>query len=178
MPLFEISTSPCGDRPKRHGESTYSYWRDSERGPMVAIRNLLESWFKEIPLEQQLDLHSRFRSRIERQHKSALFELFLHHFLSRCGFQVQFHPNMEGVTTHPDFLVSRDRQESRMDSLRARRHNAVHAQILDHLPIVVISVSRDEGCDDRPRVQTIDTVNLSVGILGSDRRERLVCISE
>ena len=62
--------------------------------------------------------------------------------------------------------------------LRARRHDAVHAQILDHLPVVVVSMSRNEGCDDRPRVQTVDTVNSSVGILGSNRRERLVCIGE
>ena len=65
-----------------------------------------------------------------------------------------------------------------MGSLRAWRHNAVHAQILHHLPIVVVSVSRDEGCDDRPRVQTVDTVNSGVGILRSNRCERLVCIGE
>jgi hypothetical protein len=63
-------------------------------------------------------------------------------------------------------------------SLRAWRHNAVHAQILDHLPIVVVSMSRNERCDDRPRVQTVDTVNSGVGILGSNRRERLVGIGE
>ena len=57
---------------------------------------------------------------------------------------------------------------NRDGSLRAWRHNTVHAQILDHLPIVVVSVSRDEGCDDRPRVQTVDTVNSGVGILRSN----------
>ena len=31
---------------------------------------------------------------------------------------------------------------------------------------------------DRPRVQTVYTVNSGVGILGSNRRERLVCIGE
>ena len=53
-----------------------------------------------------------------------------------------------------------------MGLLRARRHNAVHAQILDHLSIVVESMSRNERCDDRPGVQTVDTVNRRVGILG------------
>src|ERR1700722_14441749 len=67
---------------------------------------------------------------------------------------------------------------SRMGSLRAWRHNAVHAQILDHLPIVVVSMSRNERCNDRARVQTVDAVNLGVSILGSNRRERLMCIGE
>src|ERR1700678_3357654 len=65
-----------------------------------------------------------------------------------------------------------------MGSLRAWRHNTVHAQILDHLPIVFVSMSRNERCNDRPRVQTVGTLNSSVGILGSNRRERLVCIGE
>src|SRR6185437_7093937 len=63
-------------------------------------------------------------------------------------------------------------------SLRAWRYDAVHAQILDHLPIVVVSMSRNKRCDDRPRVQTVNTVNRSVGIRRSNRGERLVRIGE
>ena len=70
----------------------------------------MEQWFLEIPEAERQDLQQRFRSPIERQHRSAVFELFLHHFLLRCGFQVEFHPDVPGVTTHPDFLVSRDGQ--------------------------------------------------------------------
>src|ERR1700732_5242783 len=65
-----------------------------------------------------------------------------------------------------------------MGSFRAWRHNSVPAEILDHLPIVVVSMSRNERCNDRPRVQTVDTVNRGVSILGSYRRERLVGIGE
>src|ERR1700729_1761173 len=74
--------------------------------------------------------------------------------------------------------TAKHRQRSMMGSLRAWRQNAVHAQILDHLPIVVVSMSGNERCNDRPRVQTVDTVNRGVGILGSNRRERLVCVGE
>src|ERR1700733_12990189 len=74
--------------------------------------------------------------------------------------------------------TAKHRQRSMMGSLRAWRHNAVHAQILDHLPIMVVSMSRNERCNDRPRVQTVDTVNSGGGVLGSNRRERLVCIGE
>lgn len=70
----------------------------------------MEQWFLDIPEGERQDLQQRFRSPIERQHRSAVFELFLHHFLLRCGFQVEFHPAIPGVATHPDFLVSRNGQ--------------------------------------------------------------------
>lgn len=108
MPLFEPSAAPIGQRAKRYGEPIYTYYRDSERPGIVAIRALLEEWFLEIPDNEQLDLQQRFRSQIERQHRSAVFELFLHHFVLRCGFELEFHPDIHGITTHPDFLVSRD----------------------------------------------------------------------
>ena len=111
MPLFEPSAAPIGQRAKRYGEPIYTYYRDSERPGIVAIRTLLEEWFLELPEDERLDLQQRFRSPIERQHRSAVFELFLHHMLLRCGFEIEFHPDIPGVTTHPDFLVSRGGQE-------------------------------------------------------------------
>jgi hypothetical protein len=110
MPLFEPSTTPAGQRPKRYLEPIYAYYRDSERPGVAAIRALLEEWFLEVPVDERLDLRQRFRSPIERQHRSAIFELFLHHSLLRCGFEVEFHPDIAGVTTHPDFLVRRNGQ--------------------------------------------------------------------
>ena len=106
MPLFEVSASPCGNRTKLHGESAYAYYRDSERPGMIAVRDLLNGWFEEVPTSEQLDLQKRFQSRIKRQHRSAFFELFLHHFLLRCGFQVEFHPDMDGVATIRTFWSS------------------------------------------------------------------------
>lgn len=108
MPLFEPSTAPTGQQPKRHGEPIYAYYRDSERAGVAAIRALLEEWFLELPENERRDLQQRFRSPAERHHRSAVFELFLHHFLLRCGFEVEFHPEIAGVRTHPDFLVSRN----------------------------------------------------------------------
>jgi hypothetical protein len=110
MPLFEQSAAPVGQRAKRYGEALYAYYRDSERPGIAAIRNLLEEWFVEIPPNEQRDLQQRFRSPVERHHRSVIFELFLHHFLLRCGFEIEFHPDVPGVTTHPDFLVKRGGQ--------------------------------------------------------------------
>jgi hypothetical protein len=53
------------------------HYRDSERAGIVAIRALPEEWFLELPEGEQLDLPQRFRSPTERQHRSAVFELFL-----------------------------------------------------------------------------------------------------
>jgi hypothetical protein len=75
---------------------------------MMAIRELLEKWFAEVPASEQLDLAQRFRSPILRQHRSALFELYLHHLLVSSGLEVQFHPDVAGTTRHPDFLVLKD----------------------------------------------------------------------
>jgi len=108
MSLFEISPAPCGAKTKRYSESVYAYYRNSDRPAIIAIRALLESWFAEVPPAAQLDLQQRFRSPIERHHRFAQFELYLHHYLLRCGYQIELHPKVAGVTTHPNFLVSWD----------------------------------------------------------------------
>ena len=51
--LFEPSTAPIGQRAKRYGEPIYTYYRDSERPGIVAIRALLEEWFQELPEDER-----------------------------------------------------------------------------------------------------------------------------
>jgi len=141
MSLFETSTTPIGQRPKQFGESSYVYYRDSERASVMALRDLLETWFAEIPLEHQLDPQQRFRSRIAKQHRSAFFEIFLHHLLLRSGYEVGFHPDMQGLTTHPDFLVSRDG----------------HASF--YLEAIATSASEREEAEENRRKRVYDTLN-------------------
>lgn len=141
MPLFEPSAEPAGQRAKRYGESIYAYYRDSERLGIIAIRNLLEVWFLEIPPNEQLDLQQRFRSPIERQHRSAVFELFLHHLLFRCGFDTEFHPDVPEATTHPDFLVSRN------------------GQALFYLEAIAVSNSTREEAEANRMNQVYDALN-------------------
>lgn len=141
MPLFEPSAAPIGQRAKRHGEPIYSYYRDTERPGIVAIRTLLEGWFTELPEGERLDLQQRFRSPIERQHRSAVFELFLHHMLLRSGFEVEFHPDIPGVTTHPDFLVSQN------------------GQALFYLEAIAVSNSRTEEAEANRMNQVYDALN-------------------
>jgi hypothetical protein len=141
MPLFEPSITLIAQRAKRYGGPIYTYYRDSERPSIVAIRALLEEWFLEVPEDERLDLQQRFRSSIERQHRSAVFELFLQHFLLRCGFELEFHPDIPGVTTHPDFLASRG------------------GQALFYLEAIAVSNSAREEAETNRMNQVYDVLN-------------------
>ena len=119
-----------GQRPKRFAEPIYTYYRDSERIGVVAIRALYEEWFIEIPANERFDLQQRFRSPTERQHRSAVFELFIHHLFLRLGFHLEFHPEMLEVTTHPDFLVSLNGQKQfYLEAIAVRNSTREEAEI-------------------------------------------------
>jgi hypothetical protein len=95
-------------RSMRYNESQFQYHNLSARPPIDAIRTLLEGWFERFPADAKDDLRERFRSRINSQHRSAFFELYVHEMLHCMGYQAVAHPPLEGVTTHPDFLAMRD----------------------------------------------------------------------
>ena len=69
------------------------------------IRELFESWFTRYPCEDQAALRSRFRLPENHAHEAALFELLLHELFTRLGCVLTAHPEIPGVSTHPDFLV-------------------------------------------------------------------------
>jgi len=75
---------------------------------MIRIRQLLESWFRDFPLQGQAELEARFRSPDDIQHKSAFFELYLHALLIQLGYQVQVHPEILDSDSQPDFLALRN----------------------------------------------------------------------
>src|SRR6266567_5571848 len=92
-------------RLKRENESTFSYLNSSARPPVTAARRVLEQWLAAYPESGKDDLRARFRSTIDSQHKSAFWELYLHELFSRLGFTLEPHPDIEGSSNHPDFLV-------------------------------------------------------------------------
>lgn len=104
MKLFDDITRN-DNRPAHYAEPSFDYLNQSARPECERMRNLLEQWFGHIPSEVQLELRSRFRDKDDRQHTSAFFELHLHELLFRLGFDTEFHPQMEGERTHPDFMV-------------------------------------------------------------------------
>lgn len=94
--------------PKLYAESIFDYLNRSARLEYKRIRNLLEQWFEGFSSEVQDELRARIRSKDDRQHLGAFFELYLHELLSKSGFSVEIHPTISNRATHPDFRVLKD----------------------------------------------------------------------
>jgi len=94
--------------PALYAEPRFDYLNRSARLECERIRNRLEQWFKYFPSEAQDELRARFRSKDDRQHLAAFFELYLHELFFKSGFNVEIHPTVSDRTTHPDFKVLKD----------------------------------------------------------------------
>lgn len=104
-PLFD-EIGRTESRPKNERESIYSYYNSSARGPIAALRGVLQQWFDSYPTDAQGDLRARFRSPIDSQHRSAFWELYLHELFRRMGYALESHPRVKDSSNHPDYLVS------------------------------------------------------------------------
>lgn len=91
--------------PALYNEPKFNYLNRSARSECEKICNLLEQWFKNFPSEVQDELRTRFRSKDNRQHLSAFFEIYLYQLLSNSGFTCEIHPTLADRTTHPDWKV-------------------------------------------------------------------------
>jgi hypothetical protein len=91
--------------PSGYTEPTFDYLNRSANESISRIRDVLEEWFSRYPESDQDDLKRRFRSRKERHHSAALFELWLHELLFRFRCQIQIHPTLPHTERKPDFLV-------------------------------------------------------------------------
>lgn len=95
------------DAPKRATESDFAFldrcsWPAAER-----VRRFIDECLAQYPEAERPELIARIRSGDDRAFRSATFELFLHEYLRRRGYQLTPHPGLpEGVTTRPDFLVT------------------------------------------------------------------------
>jgi hypothetical protein len=96
-------------RPKREREPIFDYYNSSGRRPIAALRELLQTWFNSYPVLGKKDIQARFRSRIDGQHKSAFWELYLHELFARMKYRLKVHPVLKESANHPDFLVSEGR---------------------------------------------------------------------
>jgi hypothetical protein len=101
-----MPTQGIGDRPKGYAEPSFDYYNASSRADVAALRRLLDSWYRAFPAEAAAELRQRFRSRIERQHQGAFYELCLHELPRRLRYEAEVHPVVD-EPTHPDFLIRR-----------------------------------------------------------------------
>lgn len=92
--------------PIRHAEPNFVYLNCSARPQAVAIRATLEEWFLRYPDGgTKNDLQGRFRSGDDAQYRSSFFELLLHELCRQLSCKAEPHPDIEGTTKKPDFLV-------------------------------------------------------------------------
>jgi len=103
MTLFDPDAESIGLRAMQYAEPIFNYYNRSTRASVIRIRELLEDWFAAYPNEASEDLRQRFRSPIAGQHRGAFFELYLHRLVTRVGYVVEIHPEIEDEDTHPDF---------------------------------------------------------------------------
>ena len=89
----------------RYAEPVFKYINRTARDEFEEIRKKLEIWFSHYPTLEQPELRARFRSNIDSQHQSALFELLLHEILIEFGCSVTPHPTLSNTAKTPDFLV-------------------------------------------------------------------------
>jgi len=90
--------------PSPESEALFTFLNRSARPDVANIRAELERWFESYPEEHQAEFRSRFRDR--RQHLSAGWEFYLYRLFAVLGFQVDVHPELDGVTARPDFKVT------------------------------------------------------------------------
>lgn len=65
----------------------------------------MEEWLRLVPISEQGEFCSRFRSGDNIQFGTAFQELCLHEFLRRQNCTLDFHPSIPGNSKRPDFLV-------------------------------------------------------------------------
>lgn len=105
--IFSARTRTDGS-PAAHGDSNFKFL-DRVSGPYWdQVRRLIEEWFARLCPDAQADVHSRLRSKDDRQYNGAFFELYLHECLLRMGYTVTCHPTVEGTSRRPDFLAEKD----------------------------------------------------------------------
>ena len=100
------------DGPADMGESLYAYINRSARSQAAQARMLCERWFDDYKKSASTDdiksFVGAFRSKVDKQHYAAWFELLMHQILIRLGCSVKIHPDLSGNDNHPDFNALSD----------------------------------------------------------------------
>ena len=98
------------DSEPSRGEDSFAFLNRAAAPYWARVRAFVEGAYTEYPADGALDLRSRFRDRRWPVHIGAWWELYLYALLRAVGDQVEVHPAVPGVSTHPDFSVCVDGQ--------------------------------------------------------------------
>ena len=86
-------------------EAIYAFLKRSARPEYEQVRNVLESWLRNIPDDSQYALQRSFRSDNQR-HLGAFFEIYCHTLLKKQNFSVDLQQVVDQTSGNPiDFLV-------------------------------------------------------------------------
>ena len=91
------------------GGNVFSYLNNSARSEITYLRNLIESWFQNYPIEHQNELKTRLHKK--QTFESSLFELIIYTYFTNLGFLVIIHHELEGTTFRPDFRVQNETED-------------------------------------------------------------------
>lgn len=93
--------------PSRHNETTYTFLRRVAGPVWDQCRALIDAWLREYPESDRASIEGRLRSGSDEQFTSAFWELYLHETYRSDGWRIEIEPEVAGVSTRPDFLVSK-----------------------------------------------------------------------
>ncbi len=144
--LFDVNCSPIVGLMKP-SDGDFTYLQGSTRPYMAKCRTILQEWFDPYPTEEHRRFLGRFRDgRRDEQHRSAVFELFLHEVLRRRGYGIEVEPTMpNGEPTHPDFKAYQDAHPRFY--LEARHKLPPDVELSDRFPLVFESLDRVYSTD-------------------------------
>jgi hypothetical protein len=93
--------------PKGHSESDYAFLDRSARIPSERVRELLDEWYAQLPIEARASIRVRFTDADPGHHLGALWELYLHETFRRLGCEVDLDIGREDPDhPRPDFLLA------------------------------------------------------------------------
>jgi hypothetical protein len=103
MKLFE-DKNRSHQKPATHNENTYDYYDRSARNDVAKVRDVLNSWFDNYPIEEKTEL----KGRLKKTFSSAFYELFIFNLFKNQGFDITIHPLVPNSSKRPDFLLSKN----------------------------------------------------------------------
>jgi hypothetical protein len=103
-PLFS-DRARTDARTKRPGEGSFDFYERVDSPFFAEVRTELCRWFVRYPSQEQEDLRRRLFD--DDLSEAALWELIVHELYRVAGYHLEAHPEVDGTTRRPDFLVTR-----------------------------------------------------------------------
>ncbi len=141
--LFDSLVRTDGS-PSRNVEARFAFLNRAAGEPFDRVRALAEDWFAAYPASGQADLRERFHSNQRGEMSGAWWELYQHEVFRRLGYAIALHPEVDGTTRRPDFLIEDSTGSfyveltfsgrSHAEDAAANRRAQVH-DLVDALPV-------------------------------------------